>query len=81
MKYIYCDSHGAVHVQTDADPEVWCTAARDAGLEMYYVAHMQNYGNWTNDVALDFARRECKRLGLWLYNPRKENHGITSAKR
>lgn len=69
-RYIYCASHGAVHVFKEGT-DVWCPAAQDSGLDLREVSYMQSRSNWTDTEALDYARQYCKHLGLWLYNAQK----------
>ena len=64
MKWVHCNSHGAVHSYTkEEDP--WCTAVKLDGKWAYDCTHL----NYNGDDVME-AMEEAKERGLWLYFPR-----------
>lgn len=65
-RYIYCPSHGAIHVWSELHP-LWCDSAIDRGLDLRYPAYMQRECKWSDNQTMTFARLFVAEIGLWLY--------------
>jgi len=63
MKWVYCNSHGAVH-SYEEEEDLWCKAVLYDGVW----AHDSVQMNYTGED-IGEARTEADAKGLWLYWP------------